>query len=53
MYKEKFKIKHEIQLTREQLYNYIDKDGITQDPILISINNRLDKVILQWMSNYK
>jgi hypothetical protein len=51
--KNKFIAKQEIQKTREELYNYIDKEGIGQDPLLFSINKRLDELILQWMTNNK
>ncbi len=53
MEKEKTKVKNEIQLTREQLYNCIDKDGINENTTLISINNRLDELILKWMKDSK
>ncbi len=53
MKRENTKVKHAIQMTREQLYNCLDKDGISEDPTLISVNNRLDELILQWMKSNK
>jgi hypothetical protein len=53
MKKENTKVKHEIQVARELLYNCLEKDGICEDPTLISVNNRLDELILQWMKSSK
>lgn len=53
MKKENSKMKHEIQETREQLYSCIEKNGITDEPTLIDINNKLDELIIQWLKNSK
>jgi len=53
MIKENNKIKHEIMEVREQLNNCINKNGISEEPNLIDINNRLDELIVQWMKNSK
>lgn len=53
MKKENTKVKHEIQMTREILYNCLDKDGISENPLLVSVNNRLDELILQWIKSNK
>ena len=44
-------LKYEIQEVRDQLYSYIEKNGINDEPCLMDINNRLDELILQWMKN--
>jgi hypothetical protein len=44
---------YEIRKVREQLNECIEKNGITEEPDLIDINNRLDEMILQWMKSGK
>jgi len=53
MKKENTKMKHEIQEVREQLYNCIKKNGISDEPTLIEINDRLDELVLQWIKSSK
>ncbi len=43
------KLNEEIQELREKLHDYIDKKGISDEPELRAINNRLDELIVQWV----
>ncbi len=42
------KLLDEIQELREKLYVYIDENGISDEPELRALNNRLDELIVQW-----
>jgi len=53
MIKDNKKLIHEIRKVREQLNECIEQNGINEGAHLIDINNRLDKLIVQWMKNSK
>ncbi|MDF2986890.1 MAG: Spo0E like sporulation regulatory protein [Eubacterium sp.] len=42
------KLSDEIQELREKLYIYIDEKGISDEPELRELNNKLDELIVQW-----
>lgn len=49
MKKTKEELINEIREIREQLYKCIEDGGISDDPKLMTINTRLDELIVQWM----
>lgn len=40
---------NEIKNVREQLYCYIEKNGIDDDISFIRINHKMDELILEWI----
>ena len=53
MIKKNKNLLYEIRKVREQLNECIEKNGISEEPSLIDINDRLDEMILEWMKSNK
>lgn len=53
MTKETNILKHEIIKVRDQLNNFVEKNGINQEPELMDLSCKLDELILKWEKRAK